>query len=395
MNDACLMQAQSKEIMRLTDQLRNCKTPCYYYDLNLFDQTLTRLIEQSEQSNYQIHYALKANPNRPILERIKAHGIGADCVSGNEVKRALEVEFSADNIVFAGVGKTDDEIKLALSHDIFCFNCESIQEIQVINEIAMSMDRATRIAIRINPNVDANTHEYITTGTKDNKFGISEDQMEQALEVVASCQNIDLIGIHFHIGSQITNLEVFENLCSKVNSIQSWFESKGIALKNINVGGGLGIDYDNPDNNPIADFEGYFSVFRQYLNLRQGQRLHFELGRSIVGNCGSLLSRVLYTKRSGLTNFVVVDAGMTDLIRPALYRSFHKLENLSKDAEDSDFVYDVVGPICESSDCLGKAVLLPKTERGDLIAIRSTGAYGEVMASGYNLRQLPNAMYSK
>ena len=298
-------------------------------------------------------------------------------------------------IAFAGVGKTDREIEVGLDNAIFCFNCESIQEIEVINEIATREGKVADIALRINPNVDANTHKYITTGTTENKFGILVAEIAAVVKLIESCKNVNLIGLHFHIGSQVTDLGAYRNLCLCVNEIQKWFDKQNIGLRHINVGGGLGIDYDNPDVNPVADFESFFSIFNTYLKLRNGQELHFELGRSIVGVIGNLISKVLYIKEGASKNFAILDAGMTELIRPALYNSKHKIENLSKHANLSNSFYDVVGPICESSDCFGAEINLPATSRGDIIAIRCAGAYGEVMASNYNLREKPAAVYSR
>jgi diaminopimelate decarboxylase len=368
-------------------------TPFYYYDMELLRETLETVKSESSRYGYHVHYAVKANSNHPILRLAEQHGLGADCVSGNEIQRSIECGFDPSNIVFAGVGKSDDEIKLALQHDIFCFNCESIEEILVINELAADMGKIARIALRINPNVNAYTHEYITTGLEENKFGINQWEFEEVLIALQNSTSIIPIGFHFHIGSQITDLSVFKNLCTRVNEIQEWFSDRQLRVQHVNVGGGLGINYHAPDEEPIVDFKSFFALFNDFLDLRPGQELHFELGRSITGHCGTLFSKVLYVKKGIQTNFAILDAGMTDLIRPALYQSYHKIENVS--STESETVYDVVGPICESSDCFGKRVHLPKTNRGDLIAIRSTGAYGQIMASDYNLRNRAEAVYSQ
>ena len=369
-------------------------TPFYYYDLNLLQNTLEQIKTASSKFNYHVHYALKANSNDELLKLIKSNGLGADCVSGNEVKKAIELGFAADHIAFAGVGKTDEEIRLGLSHDIFSFNCESLPELAVINELAVEQGKTANVALRINPNVNANTHKYITTGLEENKFGINFWELPTVIESLKRHKHIKLVGLHFHIGSQITDLDVFKNLCSRVNEIQEWFFSHKIFVDHINVGGGLGVNYYEPDQELIPDFEKFFSLFNKFLSLRPKQTLHFELGRAVVAQCGSLISKVLYVKKGVKTNFVILDAGMTELIRPALYQSYHKIENLSSKAKATE-KYDVVGPICESSDCFGKALDLPETKRGDLVVIRTTGAYGEVMASQYNLRALPKAIYSE
>lgn len=367
------------------EQYKKLKTPFYHYNLDVLERTLDLVTAESNRYGYHIHYALKANVNDAVLTAIKNRQIGADCVSGNEVKKALETGFTANNIVFAGVGKTDDEINFALDNDIFCFNCESLPEMEVINELAEKKNKVAHIALRINPNINAKTHHYITTGLEENKFGINMWEMGDVIQAIKNFNHIKLIGLHFHIGSQITDLEIFRSLCLRINEIQEWFYQHHIIVEHINVGGGLGVDYENPDSNLIPDFKGYFEQFHQFLALRPQQHLHFELGRSIVAQCGNLITKVLYVKKGVNTNFAIVDAGMTDLLRPALYQATHKIENLTTKSTELER-YDVVGPICESSDCFAKALLFPITQRGDIIAIRTAGAYGEVMASNYNLR---------
>lgn len=378
------------------DIVEKHKTPFYYYDLELLEDTLFELTKHSNRFGYHVHYALKANSNPELLKVIKDAGLGADCVSGNEVKHALNNGFSANQVVFAGVGKNDDEINLALENDIFCFNCESMQELEVINELAAKKQKVASVALRINPNVDANTHKYITTGLEENKFGINPHEFDTVIDLLKTLPSLKLIGLHFHIGSQITDLAPFKKLCIRVNEINQYFMQRGHHLPILNVGGGIGINYQEPDNESIIDFESYFKLFADFLTLHKNQQLHFELGRSVVAQCGSLISKVLYVKKGINTNFAILDAGMTELIRPALYQAFHKIEKLSKNNTDSKvefFKYDVVGPICESSDCFGKAVDLPEIKRGDFLVIRSAGAYGEVMASQYNLRNLVKSVF--
>ncbi|UOQ76651.1 diaminopimelate decarboxylase [Hymenobacter sp. 5516J-16] len=376
---------------QLPAELAQQPTPFYYYDLQLLDQTLAALTAAARPGNFQVHYALKANSNLPILQRIQQAGLGADCVSGGEVQRALAAGFAPDHVVFAGVGKSDAEISRALAADIFCFNAESVPELQVLNELAGAQGRTARVALRINPNVDAHTHAYITTGLDANKFGISLPDLAGVIDGLDSLPNVELVGLHAHIGSQITELSAFANLSRKLNELQTWLESRGHQLPHLNVGGGLGIDYQHPDQHSIPDFAAYFGMFEQHLERRPGQQVHVELGRAVVAQCGTLMSRVLYVKESQQTRFAILDAGMTELIRPALYGSFHLIQNLS--SQGPELAYDIVGPICESSDTFGKAVLLPETRRGDLVAIRSAGAYGEVMSSAYNLREKAEAVY--
>lgn len=371
------------------------ETPFYYYDLDLLKRTLKSIDLEATKYNFHVHYALKANFNDRLLRLIQENGLGADCVSGNEVLKALEMGFDADKIVFAGVGKSDKEINIALENNIFSFNVESIQELEVINELAAEKNKVARVALRINPNVDAQTHHYITTGLDENKFGIKSWELEDCINTLKKLSSVKLIGIHFHVGSQITDLNVFKSLCVKVNELNNWFEERGHYLQVLNVGGGLGVDYHNPDENNIPDFESYFKTFDQFLERKLNQEVHFELGRAVVAQSGSLISRVLYVKKGIKKNFIILDAGMTELMRPALYQAYHKVQQLSNSDESSEtFNYDVVGPICESSDCFAKEVSLREAKRGDLIAIRSAGAYGEVMSSGYNLRNEIRYVYS-
>ena len=374
------------------DKLKALPTPFYYYDVKLLQDTLDMVKNEAGKYGYHAHYAVKANANPRILSIIAENGLGADCVSGGEVKAALDAGFPADKIVFAGVGKADWEINLGLDNDIFCFNVESAVELEIIDELAAAKNKVASVALRINPEVDAHTHAKITTGMKENKFGINLSQLGQVLDNLANLKNVKLIGIHFHIGSQITDMSAFRNLVSRVNEIQEDLEARGIRIENVNFGGGLGIDYYHPNHLPIPAFDNYFAVFNKLLKVRPGQQVHFEPGRSVVAQCGTLISKVLYVKEGETKKFAILDAGFTELIRPAMYDAYHRIENISSDEEVE--LYDVVGPICESSDVFGKDVELNKAHRGDLIALRSAGAYGEVMASQYNCRQLPKAYYS-
>jgi diaminopimelate decarboxylase len=375
------------------ERIKKKQTPFFVYDLNLLQNTLTAL-KQHAGNDVKIHYALKANSNLKLLDCIKKAGLGADCVSGNEVKQSIKCGFQPNDIVFAGVGKSDHEINYALEQNICCFNVESISELFVINQLAAKQHKKAAIALRVNPNIDAYTHKYITTGLQENKFGINPYEFEEVIQILKTLSHVELIGLHFHIGSQITSLVPFEKLCTRVNEINQWFIEHGIYVESINLGGGLGINYHEPDSEVIVDFKSYFDVFRNFLKLQPNQKIHFELGRSIVGQCGTLIASVLHVKKGINTNFAILDAGMTELIRPALYEAYHKIENIT--SENSTLLkYDIVGPICESSDCFGKAVLLPETKRGDIIAIRSAGAYGEAMSLNYNLRKPAGKLYLK
>ena len=371
------------------------QTPFYYYDTALLHSTLEAIHKEIEQyPNYHVHYALKANANPRLLEIIQQAGFGADCVSGGEVQRAIDAGFPADKIVYAGVGKSDWEILTALRNDIFCFNVESIPELQVINELAAKESKVARVCLRINPDVEAHTHAHIVTGMAENKFGIALKDLLHVVELTNELPNISFEGLHFHIGSQITDMQDYVVLCERVNAIQDQLNQLNIYPSIINVGGGLGVDYQAPDLHPIADFNAYFQVFAQHLQFRPNQSLHFELGRAIVAQCGSLITRVLYVKQTDTKQFAIVDAGMTELIRPALYQAKHKIVNMTSRLDIQE-KYDVVGPICESSDVFDKDLMLPVTQRGDILAIRSAGAYGESMASTYNCRSLPKSFTDK
>ena len=368
------------------------KTPFYFYDLPLLERTLdTVRSELSTRPGWQVHYAVKANANPEILRRIAAAGFGADCVSGGEVRVAFEAGFDPSVIVYAGVGKSDDEIAYALELGIGRFNVESSAELLVIEEIAAKMGKVAPVSFRVNPDIGAHTHANITTGLAENKFGIFHEMLPDVIRLAKGCPHIDYKGLHFHIGSQILDMSDFVALCNRANNLMDRLEQLGLPIGDINVGGGLGINYEHPNHLPMADFKAYFDTFKKHLQLRHGQDIHFELGRSMVAPCGTLITRVLYVKQGTTRQFAIVDASMTELIRPALYHAYHRIENLTSDEPEQ--LYDVVGPVCESSDVFGKGVSLDACRRGDFIAIRSAGAYGESMASTYNCRPLPGSFF--
>ncbi len=375
-----------------TEKFMNLRTPLYYYNVELLHKTLDIVKSESSKHDYKIHYAVKANSNRRILSIIAQHGLGADCVSGGEIKIAIESGFNPRKIVFAGIGKADWEINFALDANIQCFNVESLAELHVINELASAKGKIAPVALRVNPDVDAYTHAKITTGTKENKFGINLSQLDEVLDIMPSLSSISFAGLHFHIGSQITSLEVFKRLTLKVNEILTDIEAKNIFVPIVNFGGGLGIDYGHPNHLAIPDFEQYFNIIAENFDRRPSQEVHFEPGRSIVGQCGTLISKVLYVKEGEVKKFAILDAGFTELIRPAMYDSCHHIENATSDGEPES--YDIVGPVCESSDVFAKDFKLNACTRGDIIALRSAGAYGEVMASSYNCRELPHSYFS-
>ena len=376
------------------NKFRELETPFYYYDVNVLRETLSCINKEAgKYNNFCVHYAVKANANHKILTIIRENGLGADCVSGGEIRAAVKAGFPTNKIVYAGVGKTDWEINLGLDYDIFCFNVESVPELEIINELAAAKGKVARVAFRINPNVGAHTHANITTGLAENKFGISMEDMDRVIDMAETLPNVKFVGLHFHIGSQIVDMGDFVALCNRVNELQEKLYARQIIVEHINVGGGLGIDYSHPNRQPIPNFAEYFSTYHKHLKLRPQQTLHFERGRAVVGQCGSLISKVIYVKQGTNKQFAILDAGMTDLIRPALYQAYHKIENITSD--EAIETYDVVGPICESSDVFGKAIDLNKVHRGDLFALRSAGAYGEIMASAYNCRTLPQAYTSE
>lgn len=378
-----------------TDKFEDKKTPFYYYDTDLLRKTLQTICEEAgRHEGFVVHYALKANANLALLNIISSAGLGADCVSGEEIEVASETGFPVEKIVFAGVGQSDEEIRIGIKFGIFCFNVESPEELEIINELAKEKGKVANVAFRINPDIGAHTHAHITTGLAENKFGIYMSDMTTMIRKAAGLSNVKCIGLHFHIGSQILDMDDFTALCKRINDLQTELDANGLSVEHINVGGGLGVDYENPDANPIPDFKSYFDVYATHLQLRPGQKVHFELGRSVVAQCGSLISRTLYIKHGKQKQFAIIDAGMTDLIRPALYQAHHKIENISVPADTPEETYDVVGPICESSDVFAKQTKLASTRRGHLIAIRSAGAYGEIMASGYNCRPLPKGYTS-
>ena len=376
-----------------TAKFQDIQTPFYYYDTELLRETLRAINSEAQKhEGFCVHYAVKANANPRILRIIREAGLGADCVSGGEIEASVKAGFPSSKIVYAGVGKSDWEINLGLDNDIFCFNVESIPELEVINELAAAKGKVARVAFRLNPNVGAHTHANITTGLAENKFGIDMRDMLKVIEEAQNMANVKVVGLHFHIGSQILDMGDFEALCNRVNELQQELERHYIKVDHINVGGGLGIDYQHPNRVSIPDFKSYFDTYAKKLKLRPGQTLHFELGRAVVAQCGSLITRTLYIKEGSVKKFAIVDAGFTDLIRPALYQAYHKIENISSEEEPD--TYDVVGPICESTDVFAKQIVLNRTHRGDLLAIRSAGAYGEIMASQYNCRRLPKGYMS-
>ena len=378
----------SSEIVK---RFKNLSTPFYYYDISILENNLKLLSNCIEDFN-KVHFSVKSNTNPKLLNLIKSYGLGIDAVSSNEIKHCLELGFDSKDVVFAGVGKSDQEIEYAIKNNISYFNAESIQEIEVINAISNKLSRRTNVSIRINPNIKTDTHKKIQTGSSDDKFGIDINDLYY-IPKLNNLENIRITGIHFHIGSQLINLKPFNELCETSNDVLNYLKENGLKIKNINVGGGLGINYENPEKNLLSNFKDFISLFNKKIKKEKGQFIDFELGRSIVGQCGFLISKILYSKKSYDRNFLILDSGMNNLIRPALYNSRHKISNITS-KHKSFLNYDVVGPICESSDTFAKDYKLIKSNRGDLIVIHSCGAYGESMSSNYNLRDNINSYYS-
>lgn len=378
---------------KVAARLNGFDTPFYLYDINLLRQTLDSAVALASKYGFRLHYAIKANYDPHILSVIKEYGLGVDCASGNEIRCAIDAGFDPSGIVYAGVGKKDKEIEYAVSQKIFSINCESLQELELIDSIAGRMGLVQDVALRINPDIDPKTNSCIDTGQADSKFGISYEEVMANAKKIQAYSNIRIRGMHLHIGSQIRELHVFEYLCDKVNAIVKCLTDFGFVLDFVDVGGGLGINYDFPENEPVPNFSSVFAIISQYLKA-EGREIHFEFGRAIVAQCGELITRVLFRKDTATgRKLVIVDASMTELIRPALYGAYHNIENITSE-ETTKERYTVVGTACESTDVFDESVGLPVTKRGDLLTIKSAGAYGMSMASRYNLHDLPGAVYS-
>lgn len=375
------------ELNKYLEKFKSLETPFYFYDTELLKKTVHSAAEAAKtMPEAMIHFAVKANDNERVLKEMNNAGFGVDTVSGGEIQKAIKIGIPGNKIMFAGVGKTDSEILTGIDNDILSFNVESVPELEVINELAAGRNKVVQVELRMNPNVDAHTHKNITTGLDENKFGISLDDMIPTIRKVEEMKNVRFYGLHFHIGSQILEYSSFVKLSRKINEIQRELEAANIHCDSINVGGGLGVDYTDPQGSPIPDFKGYFETYKQNLELRPGQSFHCEPGRALSAQYGALITRVIFVKKAKVKQFAIVDAGFTDLIRPALYQAHHKIMNLTGCGAAE--TYDVVGPICESTDVFEENLKLPHTQRGDILALLSAGAYGHVMASQYNCRPL-------
>lgn len=358
-------------------------TPLYIYSARTIKEHYKRLEEAFPST--LICYSLKANSNLAICRILNKLGAGFDVVSGGEIYRVLKIGANPDKIVFAGVGKTANEIEYALKNNIMMFNTESIDEIQTIEQIACKLKKVAPVALRINPDVKAHTHRYIITGTEETKFGFSILDAKKTIMMLNSFKHVQFIGLHIHIGSQITETAPYLKALKKVLPLVEYSKKLGYPLKYLDIGGGLGIFYKGAEAKRASDFGTVIIPIIKKLNLK----LIIEPGRFIVGNAGIIVTRVIRTKTNGQNNFVICDAGMNTLIRPALYDAYHRIEPVKRKNISNKIKANIVGPICESGDFLAKNRLLPRVTQNDLLAVFSAGAYGYSMTSNYNSRSKP------
>ena len=368
------------ENISYTELAERFGTPLYVYSQAELDSAFARYQTAFAALDPLICYAVKANGNLSVIRRFAELGSGFDIVSGGELARVLAAGGRADKTIFSGVGKSAAEIEFALKSGIKCFNVESLPELDRINEIAGRLKTAAPVSLRINPDVDAQTHPYISTGLKANKFGIAMEDAERAYLHAASLPHLDIIGIDCHIGSQLIKLEPLVEACERLLPLIDKLAAHGIGLQHIDLGGGVGIVYQNEET---PDLAAYAAAVQKLLAGRS-LKLILEPGRSLVGNAGALLTRVEFVKQNGDKNFVVVDAAMNDLMRPALYQAYHHIEN-AEPSPVAPFAADIVGPICETGDFLAKDRMI-SAQAGDLLVVRSTGAYASSMAGNYNTR---------
>lgn len=358
------------------------KTPFYIYNFDEIKENYNNLKSSFKARKSLVCYAVKANSNLSLLKTLAKEGSGADCVSIGEVKRAIKAGISNYKIIFSGVGKSDDEITEALNLDILMINVESFAELERIEFIATNLDKCARISIRVNPNIDPKTHPYISTGLHENKFGVDIDTAKRMYIKAKNSKFLDPVGIHSHIGSQMTDLEPIKEAVNIVADLARNLKAIDIDIKFFDVGGGIGICYKDEITINPQDYA------QTILDAMKGldATVVCEPGRYIVGNAGTFITKVLYEKNNGGKRFVIVDGAMNDLIRPSLYNAYHKIEVLGKSSVENDEICNVVGPVCESGDFFAKNIVLPKTEHNDLICINSAGAYGFTMSSNYNTR---------
>lgn len=373
------------EQTRISEIAEQVGTPFYLYSQQTLVDHYRKLDTAFDGIDHLICYSIKANFNLALCKLLREQGCGADIVSGGELYRALKAGFDPQKIVYAGVGKTAAEIEYALKSNILMFNVESMPEAELINQIATRLNKKAKIAIRVNPDVDAHTHDYITTGKKENKFGIDYQAAPDFYRTVKKMTNLEVVGMHIHIGSQIATPQPYVDSIKRLISLLRNLREEGIQLDILNIGGGMGIVYNQEIPMPASD------IAAAVLPLLKdtGCRLLLEPGRYLVGNAGILIAKVLYVKKTRVKTFVIIDASMTDLIRPALYDAYHEIQPVHKDSKTKVIEVDVVGPVCESGDFLALDRKLQTVNSGDLIAIMSAGAYGFSMASNYNCRPRP------
>ncbi len=382
------------------DLAKRYGTPLYIYSKNqiLRNYREINLPLVSSKVDFLNCYAIKANSNPELLKILSEEGAGAEISSGGELYLALKFGYLRNKITYTGVGKTDEEIEYALRENVFNFTVESLQEIQVISEIAHRLSLIARISIRVNPDIDAKTHPYITTGMKENKFGIDSKDILKVFESASKLPNIDIIGLHSHIGSQITEVEPYIEAVEYLDKLLRKLNAMGVDIRYLNVGGGFGVQYKNIlthrylplDEDEIKNYASLGDHIKGVIKLLSelNKKLVIEPGRSLVANAGILAGKVLFTKQSELKKFVISDTGMNDLMRPCLYQAYHQIVPLT--LKDTGFeTVDLVGPVCETSDFLATSRQMQKLERGDMFAVMTTGAYGYSLSSNYNARLRP------
>lgn len=380
-----IKEALYVEKVAISTLTQEVKTPFYCYSQSAIEDNYHGFSSAFTKIKPLICYAVKANSNLAILKLLGKLGSGADCVSQGEIMRALKSGIPGKKIVFSGVGKTKEEIKFALQNKILQFNVESESELKSINEVATSINIKAIVAIRVNPNVDCGSHHKISTGKKEDKFGIDINKVLKVFKVAAKLENLELIGISTHIGSQILKLKPYKETFKQMRELVLLLRQNGFDIKRVDLGGGIGVPYQAKDK--VFTAKAFADLVDKYFKSLDCE-LIFEPGRLIVANAGILVTQIIYIKNSDNKDFAIVDAGMNDLIRPSLYDAYHEIIPVNKTDNKFKRAYDVVGPVCESADIFRQSVLLPNLQEGDLIAIKSAGAYGAVMSSVYNTRLL-------
>ena len=390
LNDRYLLE-QNNKLIDLVDCYEKKESPVYVYDLDGLSKRVKDFTSVLP-ANTDVHYALKANCNINVLKIIKENGLGLDVVSGGELKQGLEAGFLASDIVFSGVGKTVKELELAINEGVKQINVESVQELERISFLAQKMNKKVNVAFRMNPDVDAKTHPYITTGFRENKFGMDFLEISTLLEILKQNKNVELSGLTMHIGSQLRDIQPMEDASKRLLSLWDELIADGYKLKTLDLGGGLGIDYKDEESSDLANINLYGEMLKSLLKDFKG-KIILEPGRILVARYGVLITKIQYIKENQFKNFAIVDTGMHHLMRPCLYQAYHRILPLKLDLSDSEEkLYDIVGPICESSDTIGKDRLMGHLRQDDYLAVCDVGAYGHVMSNNYNTHGLPNEL---